>query len=123
MKRTAIVSLVSVSLSLALVGALASCKRDQAAADNAAGGKNGRGMRMGDGGVAFAVDALEVKPQKVDYVVTAPGTIEAFERVQVTSRVAGVVDRVAFSEGQDVKAGDMLVAIDSERFKLAVNSS
>jgi membrane fusion protein, multidrug efflux system len=82
----------------------------------------GRGMR-GDGGVAFAVDALEVKAQKLDYIVTAPGTIEAFERVQVTSRVAGVVDKVAFSEGQTVKKGDTLVIIDSERYRLSVNSA
>jgi RND family efflux transporter MFP subunit len=101
---------------------LAACKRDQASASSDTGGRGGRGMR-GEGGLSFAVDALEVKAQKLDYVVTAPGTIEAFERVQVTSRVAGVVDRVAFSEGQTVKKGDALVVIDSERFRLTVNSA
>jgi RND family efflux transporter MFP subunit len=83
----------------------------------------GRGMRSGDGGLSFAVEALKVESQRLDYVVTAPGTIEAFERVQVTSRVSGVVDRVAFTEGQDVKQGDVLVTIDAERFRLAVNSA
>ncbi|MBL9027821.1 MAG: efflux RND transporter permease subunit [Myxococcales bacterium] len=55
--------------------------------------------------------------------MTAPGTIEAFERVQVTARVAGVVDKVAFAEGQTVAKGDTLVIIDSERYALGVNSA
>src|SRR5262249_2697297 len=64
-----------------------------------------------------------VEAKSVAYLVTAPGTIEAFERVQVTARVAGAVDRVAFSEGQEVKKGDTLVVIDSERYRVAVNSA
>lgn len=109
---------------LALVTAVATlgaagCKKDSAAT---AAPEKGRGMR-GDGGLVFAVDTFEVKAEKVDYAVTAPGTIEAFERVQVTARVAGVVDRVAFSEGQQVKKGDVLVVIDSERYRLSVNSA
>jgi RND family efflux transporter MFP subunit len=69
------------------------------------------------------VDTLQIEAKRVDYIVMAPGTVDAFERVQVTSRVAGAVDRVAFTDGQEVKRGDVLVVIDSERFQLAVNSS
>ena len=97
------------------------CKKPDQAAAEATGGKRGRGG--GEGGIAFAVDLLQVEKKKVDYVVTAPGTIEAFERVQVTARVAGAVDRVALREGKDVKKGDTLVTIDSERFRLSVNSA
>jgi len=43
--------------------------------------------------------------------------------VQVTARVAGAVDRVAFTEGQNVKKGDTLVVIDAERFQVAVDSA
>lgn len=75
------------------------------------------------GGLSFAADVLPVEAKKVTYTVNAPGTIEAFERVQVTARVAGVVDRVGFTEGQEVKKGDVLVVIDSERYMLAVNSA
>src|SRR5205814_4363924 len=75
------------------------------------------------GGATFAVDVLPTEAKTVDYIVQVPGTIDAFERVQVTARVAGIVDRVAFSEGQNVKKGDTLVLIDSERFQLAVNSA
>jgi membrane fusion protein, multidrug efflux system len=106
------------AIAVALCVAVVACKRETPAPDSA----RGRGAR-GDGGLAFAVDLLEVRAKKLDYVVTAPGTIEAFERVQVTSRVAGVVDKVAFTDGQQVKRGDVLVIIDSERYRLAVNTS
>ena len=106
---------------------LLACKGNGAAAEQApAGGKGGRGggMMRGDAaGLSFPVDTFLVKAQKVNYIVTAPGTLEAFERVQVTARVAGVVDKVAFTEGQEVKTGQTLVIIDSERFALSVNSS
>jgi RND family efflux transporter MFP subunit len=107
----------------ALTGAV-SCKRDEAAPQAAAsGGRGGRGGAGAGAGAAFAVDVMPVEAKKVDYIVQAPGTIEAFERVQVTARVAGVVDRIAFAEGQDVKKGDVLIVIDSERYQLALNSA
>lgn len=70
--------------------------------------------------LVYTVDVIAVESKKVDYIVQAPGTIDAFERVQVTARVAGVVDKVLFSEGQQVKKGTALVNIDSEHYSLAV---
>ncbi|MBX3226418.1 MAG: efflux RND transporter periplasmic adaptor subunit [Labilithrix sp.] len=103
-------------------GVLFACKHETPTAEQGGGRGGSRGIR-GDGGLLFAVDTLLVKAQKVDYLVNAPGTIEAFERVQVTSRVSGAVDRVAFAEGQEVHKGDVLVIIDSQRYQLAVNSA
>ncbi|MBX3220096.1 MAG: efflux RND transporter periplasmic adaptor subunit [Labilithrix sp.] len=123
MKRARAV-LVIAAASAALAAGLGACKREAPAPDGAAAGGARGGGRAGraGGGLTFAVDLLQVEAKKVDYVVAAPGTIEAFERVQVTSRVAGVVDKVAFTDGQEVKKGDVLVVIDSERYRLAVNS-
>jgi RND family efflux transporter MFP subunit len=121
MKRLVLV-LAVLAIPIASLG-IAACKRETPTPDAAGGGRGGRGIRAGDGGLTFVVDLLEVDAKKVDYVVSAPGTIEAFERVQVTSRVSGVVDKVAFTDGQEVKRGDVLVVIDSERYRLAVNSS
>jgi membrane fusion protein, multidrug efflux system len=102
---------------------IAACKGNQGGEPGGKQGDNARSGRGARGAVAFAADVMPVESKPVSYVVTAPGTIEAFERVQVTARVAGVVDRVAFSEGQEVKKGDTLVVIDSERYRLAVNSA
>jgi membrane fusion protein, multidrug efflux system len=109
-------------LPLASFGA-ASCNHDDATASPEGGATGrGRGGRGAAGGL-YAVDVMSVESKKLEYTVEAPGTIEAFERVQVTSRVAGVVDRVAFSEGQIVKKNDVLVVIGSERYQLSVNSA
>ena len=123
MKRL-VVLLAALAVPLLPIG-LAACKRETPAPDAASGGgaRGARGMRGDGGGLTYAVDLLRIDAKKLEYVVSAPGTIEAFERVQVTSRVAGVVDKVGFTDGQEVKKGDVLVVIDSERYRLAVNSS
>ncbi len=59
----------------------------------------------------------------MEYVLTAVGTIDAYERVQITARVAGVVDHVRFGEGQAVKAGQVLVDIEPARYRLAAASA
>jgi len=114
-----------ISLLLFLLLPLQPACRERASTvkDAKSAGESSRSRRGGRSGPAFAVDVLPIVSTKIPYTVTAPGTIEAFERVQVTSRVAGVVDQVAFSEGQVVQKADVLVVIDGERFRLAVNSA
>lgn len=45
------------------------------------------------------------------------GTVQAFNSVSVHVRVDGQLQKVAFTEGQEVKAGDFLAQIDPEPFK------
>ena len=40
------------------------------------------------------------------------GTVQAFRSVLVRARVDGTLDRIAFTEGQEVKPGDVLAVID-----------
>ena len=68
----------------------------------------------------YPVDVAPLEVRQMQYTVTAPGSIDAFQQVQITARVAGAVDKVAFVEGQVVKAGDVLVTIESERYAIAV---
>ena len=71
------------------------------------GGGDKQGAGGGKGGPpAFPVETAEVKSRPVEYTVTAVGSVEAFEKVQVTARVAGVVEQVRFVEGESVEAGD-----------------
>lgn len=77
----------------------------------------------GAGKLKFPVEVYPVEARRTEYTVIAPGTVEAFERVQVTARVAGAVDKVGFVEGQEVKKGDVLVVIDSARFQSTVNGA
>ena len=61
--------------------------------------------------------------RQVQYNVIAPGSIDAFQQVQITARVAGAVDKVAFVEGQTVKQGDLLVIIEVDRYQVAVDQA
>jgi len=51
------------------------------------------------------------------------GRLEAVDRVQVRSRVAGAVQSVHFREGALVKAGDLLFTIDPEPYQAAVSQA
>jgi RND family efflux transporter MFP subunit len=93
---------------------VAGCKKNEATAQ---AGK--RGLKQ----AAFAVEVIKVDAQPRELSVTAPGVVDAFEHVQVTARVSGVVDKVTFVEGQEVKAGQTLALVDSRRYSLNVSSA
>jgi multidrug efflux system membrane fusion protein len=99
----------------ALVLSAGACKKK--AAGGPAAGAGGRGR------VQFPVDVEQVAVRSLVYSVTAVGSVEAFEKVQVTARVSGAVDRVRFSEGGYAAAGQVLVEIETERYRLAVESA
>lgn len=86
-------------------------------------GKAGGGGPGGRGAMRFPVEVAPVEVRDVEYVVNAVGSVEAFERVQITARVAGVVERVLFTEGQAVKKGEVLAEIEPTRYSLAVNAA
>jgi multidrug efflux system membrane fusion protein len=78
---------------------------------------------MGKYEVQFPVEVAPVAVQSLVYSVFAVGSVDAFEKVQVTARVAGVVDRVLFAEGRMVTLDQELVEIEPERYKLAVEAA
>jgi len=71
----------------------------------------------------YPVQVAPIAKRQVQYSVTAPGSLEAFQQVQITARVAGAVDRVSFAEGQVVKQGDVLATIESERYQVTVDQA
>jgi multidrug efflux system membrane fusion protein len=63
--------------------------------------------------------------EKADFPVylTSLGTVQAFNTVQVRSRVDGQIDRIAFTEGQYVKQGDLLTKIDPRPYQAALDQA
>jgi len=59
----------------------------------------------------------EATVQDVPVVLTAVGRAEAYESVTLKSRVDGQVAAVAYTEGQHVRKGDVLVELDPEDFQ------
>jgi RND family efflux transporter MFP subunit len=51
------------------------------------------------------------------------GRFEASERVAVRPRVSGYIDKVNFTDGADVKQGDLLFTIDRRPFQIAVDAA
>ncbi|MCU0225309.1 MAG: efflux RND transporter periplasmic adaptor subunit [Acidobacteria bacterium] len=94
-------------------------------------GKGGGGAAPATGGAAaggapaivFPVEVAPVAVQSVEYRVAAVGSVEAFETVQVTARVAGVVDKVEFAEGITVATGQKLAEIEPDRYRVQVDSA
>lgn len=79
---------------------------------------------FGHAGEAEVLYTLEpVKRQDIKDTVTANGEIQALSRVNVGTTVTGEIKAIHVKDGQFVKAGDLLVTIDQERFKQDLNRS
>ena len=66
------------------------------------------------------VVAGRVAQKDVPIYLDGLGTVQAFNAVTVHVRVDGELKKVAFTEGQDVKAGDVLAQIDPDPFRAAL---
>ena len=69
---------------------------------------------------AIPVLAGAAQVQDIQLYLTGLGTVQAFNTVTVKARVDGQIDKIAFIEGQDVKAGDLLAQIDPRPFQAAL---
>ncbi len=61
---------------------------------------------------AIAVDSATVNHTDVPIYLEGLGTVQAFYTVTVTARVDGELQKIAFTEGQEVRKGDLLAQID-----------
>jgi multidrug efflux system membrane fusion protein len=59
--------------------------------------------------------------KNVPVYLTGLGTVQAFNTVTAKVRVDGQLDKVNFTEGQTVKAGDVLAQIDPRPFQAALD--
>jgi len=100
------------ALALALVLAAACGK----ATDTPTSGKHGQKLQ-------YPVDIAPLVVRQMQYTIDVPGSIDAYQQVQITARVAGAVDKVMFTEGQLVSPGQALVTIESERYSIAVSQA
>jgi len=66
------------------------------------------------------VTVAAVKQEDVPTVVTVNGAVEPMQTAAVESQVNGILTRVAFTEGQDVRAGQVLFQIDPAPYAAVV---
>ncbi|MGZ5596271.1 MAG: efflux RND transporter periplasmic adaptor subunit [Usitatibacter sp.] len=70
-----------------------------------------------------SVPAYAVERADLVQTVVASGRVETPRRVQIGSSVTGTVASIPVSEGQSVKAGQLLVALDTTEAKAAVDQA
>lgn len=91
---------------------------------NASGGSSGRrGGAGAGGGGPVPVVAGKAEQKDVPIYLDGLGTVQAFNTVTVHSRVDGALVQVNFSEGQDVKTGDLLVVVDPRPYQAAFDQA
>jgi membrane fusion protein, multidrug efflux system len=69
--------------------------------------------------VGVRVAALRGVSRSFEFV----GRVKAESKVEVRARVEGFLERVLFTEGQDVKAGDLLYRIEKVQFQSALDQA
>jgi multidrug efflux system membrane fusion protein len=84
--------------------------------------KGGPGGRGGDG-APVPVLVGEVTKSDLPLFLSGLGNVQGFNTVTIRSRVDGQLEKVSFSEGQEVKEGDVLAQIDPRPFQAALDQA
>jgi len=103
----------TVSLAVSAIMFFAGCGKKQAGAP---GGMRGPGSPL-------EVSVLTVAPTTVTLTQDLPGRISAFRIAEVRARVNGIVLHRLFTEGADVKEGQVLYEIDPAPYQAALESA
>jgi multidrug efflux system membrane fusion protein len=87
------------------------------------GGAPGAGGRGDPSARALPVVAAPARKGAIDVYINALGTVTPRNVVVVHARVDGQLMRVAFKEGQIVKAGDLLAEVDPRPFQVQLTQA
>lgn len=69
------------------------------------------------------VSVLNLQPQSVNFSENLPARVQAFRTAEIRPQVGGIIEKVLFTQGSEVKAGQALYKINSETFQADVNSN
>ncbi len=72
---------------------------------------------------APAVSFIVIQPQRVVLTDELPGRTSAFRIAEIRPQVSGIIQKRLFTEGSDVKAGQVLYQIDPTPFQAALDNA
>ena len=118
-------ALKNVAARRAVAAAVASAVVIAVALLAACGQKTGQGGDGPPGGgmPPAEVGVITVAPQAVGLATELPGRLEASRVAQVRARAAGILQKRVFTEGSDVKAGQLLFRIDAAPYEASAASA
>ena len=111
--RRAVAAAVASAVVIAVVLLAACGQKTEQGGDGPPGG----GMPPAEVGV------ITVAPQAVGLATELPGRLEASRVAQVRARAAGILQKRVFTEGSDVKAGQLLFRIDAAPYEASAASA
>jgi multidrug efflux system membrane fusion protein len=102
-----------------------SCHHGSSSNQSQATTSGGSSGRRGGGAAGGPVPVVAGKAEQKDVPIYLDGlgTVQAFNTVTVHSRVDGALVQVNFTEGQDVKTGDLLVVVDPRPYQAALDQA
>src|SRR5437773_10921555 len=77
----------------------------------------------GGGASRVPVTVARAEQRPVPYELSGTGTVEPRQTASVQAQVTGILTRVAFHEGDDVAAGQVLFQIDPRPFQAALEQA
>jgi len=98
-------------IALLVCAALAGCSREQ---------KNAKASGPPP---AVPVGVATVQQRDFPVYLTGLGSVQAFNTVDLKSRIDGQIMQVNFQEGQEVKQGDLLIQIDARPYQVALQTA
>lgn len=69
------------------------------------------------------VTIISIQPQSINFSENLPARVQAFRTAEIRPQVGGIIEKVLFAQGSEVKAGQSLYKINSETFEADVNSN
>jgi membrane fusion protein (multidrug efflux system) len=69
------------------------------------------------------VDVDTVRTGRIVETHEAVGTARAFESITVTAKVAGIIQEISFQEGQKIKAGDVLLRLETDERRADIEAA
>lgn len=107
-----------------MAGLLAACQnRDAGGSPAAAGAVGGKGGAPGQGGGApppMPVSVVAARIQPLPLTLLVAGQAEGSREIEVRTRVAGIIERKLFDEGQPLKAGAPMYQLERAPFEIAL---
>ncbi|HVF16205.1 MAG TPA: efflux RND transporter periplasmic adaptor subunit [Steroidobacteraceae bacterium] len=75
------------------------------------------------GGAAVPVSTMTVATKRVPLMIETVGRAEGSKAVEIRARVTGILEKQSYSEGEKVKAGQLLFQIEASPFEIALAHS